>query len=207
MRSLFSDAQFDSSRVVQVFVKLQSMSVTGAFSFEPMLCQGAERLPEWSEWHYELKLDGFRAIGRKAGRGAQLWSRNQKSLSRRFPSLVKGLNGLPDDTIIDGEVVALDQHGRPSFDLVQGLGTEEPLIVLYAFDVMMLRGRDVRAWPLEERRGELRQAVNGLPDIIRYSETFNVPLAELEHTVREHELEGIVAKRACTVRASAAAIG
>ena len=72
---------------------------------------------------------------------------------------------------------------------------------------MMLRGRDVRAWPLEERRGELRQAVNGLPDIIRYSETFNVPLAELEHTVREHELEGIVAKRACTVRASAAAIG
>ena len=147
-----------------------------------------ERLPEVSEWHYELKLDGFRAIGRKAGRGAQLWSRNQKSLSRRFPSVLNALNGLPDDTIIDGEVVALDQHGRPSFDLLQGLGTGESLIVLYAFDVMMLGGRDVRASPLEERRGELRQAIKGLPDLIRYSEAFNVPLAELEHAVREHEL-------------------
>jgi ATP-dependent DNA ligase len=116
--SLFSDARFDSSRL-QVFVKLQ-MSVASVFSFEPMLCQGMERLPEGSEWHYELTLDGFRAIGRKAGRGAQLWSRNQKSLSRRFPSVVKGINGLPDDTIIHGEVVALNQHGRPSFDLLQG---------------------------------------------------------------------------------------
>jgi len=68
--------------------------------------------------------------------------------------------------------------------------------VLYAFNVMMLLGRDVRTWPLEERGRELRQAIKGLPDIIRYSETFNVSLAELEHAVREHQLEGIVAKRA-----------
>ena len=50
-----------------------------------MLCQGVERLPEGREWRYELKLDGFRAIGRKAGRTAQLWSRNQKNFARRFP--------------------------------------------------------------------------------------------------------------------------
>ena len=68
--------------------------------------------------------------------------------------------------------------------------------MLYAFDVMMLRGRDVRAWPLEERRDELRQVIKGLPDIIRFSETFNVPLSGLEQAVRENELEGIVAKRA-----------
>src|SRR5215472_10393420 len=120
------------------------------FSLEPMLCQGAQRLPESREWRYELKLDGFRAIGRKAGRSAQLWSRNQKNFARRFPAIVKGLAGLPDDTIIDGEVVALDEHGKPSFDLLQGLGHDEPLIVLYAFDLLMLRGRDVRLWPLEE---------------------------------------------------------
>jgi hypothetical protein len=67
--------------------------------------QGAARLPEGLEWRYELKLDGFRAIGRKAERTAQLWSRNQKNFARRFPTVVKALGGLPDDTVIDGEVV------------------------------------------------------------------------------------------------------
>jgi ATP-dependent DNA ligase len=116
-----------------------------------MLCLGVERLPEGREWRYELKLDGFRAIGRKAGRSAQLWSRNQKHFARRFAGVVKALADLPDDTIIDGEVVALDERGRPSFDLLQGLGTRQHLIVFYAFDLLMLRGRDVRVWPLEER--------------------------------------------------------
>jgi bifunctional non-homologous end joining protein LigD len=138
-----------------------------------MLCLGAERLPEGREWQYELKLDGFRAIGRKAGRSAQLWSRNQKNFARRFPGVVKALADLPDDTVIDGEVVALDEHGRPSFDMLQGLGTGIPIIVLYAFDMLMLRGRDVRLWPLEERRGQLRELVSTLPDLIRYSETFS----------------------------------
>jgi bifunctional non-homologous end joining protein LigD len=68
--------------------------------------------------------------------------------------------------------------------------------VLYAFDLLMLRGRDVRLWSLEERRTELQQGIKGLPDTIRYSETFDVKLADLERAVREHRLEGIVAKRA-----------
>jgi bifunctional non-homologous end joining protein LigD len=75
--------------------------------------------------------------------------------------VVKARADLPDDTIIDGEVVALDQDGRPSFNLLQGLGRGEPLIVLYAFDLLMLRGRDVRLWPVEERRIELQQAIKG----------------------------------------------
>jgi bifunctional non-homologous end joining protein LigD len=68
--------------------------------------------------------------------------------------------------------------------------------VLYAFDLLMLRGRDVRYWPLDERRHELLETVKNLSDGVRYSETFNVPLADLECAVREHRLEGIVAKRA-----------
>jgi ATP-dependent DNA ligase len=87
-----------------------------------MLCQNAEPLPEGREWRYELKLDGFRAIGRKAGRTAQLWSRNQKNFARQFPTVVKGFAGLPDHTLIDGDVVALDQEGRASFNLPQGFG-------------------------------------------------------------------------------------
>jgi ATP-dependent DNA ligase len=92
--------------------------------------------------------------------------------------------------------VALDENGRPSFDLLQGFGRRAPLIVLYAFDLLMLRGKDARFWPLEERREQLRQIVEQLPYTIRYSETFNMPLPDLMQEVRQHHLEGIVAKRA-----------
>jgi ATP-dependent DNA ligase len=97
------------------------MSAPKSFSFEPMLCEGAERPPEGHEWRCELKLDGFRAVGRKSGRNVQLWSRNQKDFTRRFPSVVKSIAGLPSDTVIDGEIVALDENGRPSFNLPQGV--------------------------------------------------------------------------------------
>ena len=108
----------------------------------------------------------YRAIGRKSGRSAQLWSRNQKDFARRFPAIAKTIADLPDDTIIDGEIVALES-GRPSFDLLQGFGRRAPLTVLYAFDLLMLRGKDMRFWPLEERREQLRQIVEQLPDTIR----------------------------------------
>jgi bifunctional non-homologous end joining protein LigD len=82
-----------------------------------MLCEGAERPPEGSEWRYELKLDGYRAIGLKSRRSTQLWSRNQKDFARRFPTVTKGLVDLPQDTVTDGEIVALDENGRRSFGL------------------------------------------------------------------------------------------
>ena len=68
--------------------------------------------------------------------------------------------------------------------------------MLYAFDLLMVRGRGVRPWPLEDRREQLHEIVSTLPEVVRYSETFNVRLADLERAVREHRLEGIVAKRA-----------
>jgi bifunctional non-homologous end joining protein LigD len=66
---------------------------------------------------------------------------------------------------------------------------------MYAFDLLMLRGKDVRLWPLEERREQLHDIARRLPDGIRYSETFAVPLSELIDAMRQHQLEGIVAKR------------
>ena len=110
--------------------------------------------------------------------------------------MVKGVAELPSDTVIDGEIVALDATGKPSFNLLQGFGGEASAIVLYAFDLLMLRGNDVRQWPLEDRRDQLREIVPHLPHSIRFSETFNVPLSELMRAVRKHRLEGIIAKRA-----------
>jgi bifunctional non-homologous end joining protein LigD len=110
------------------------------FSFEPMLCVSAELPPERHEWRYELKLDGLRPIGRKSGRSAQLWSRNQKDFTRRFLDIVKGIRELLNDTVVNGEIVALDENDKPSLDLLQGFGSANA-IVLYAFDLLMLRAR------------------------------------------------------------------
>jgi bifunctional non-homologous end joining protein LigD len=82
-------------------------------------------------------------MGRKLGRSAQLWSRNQKNFARRFPIVMKALADLPDDTVIDGEVVELDEHGRPSFNHLQRFANARA-IVLFAFDLLMLKGKD--AW-------------------------------------------------------------
>ena len=167
-----------------------------ALFFEPMLCDKAEQPPEGPEWRYELKLDGYRAIGFKTDGQARLWSRNGKDFVRRFREVAKAIESLPEDTAIDGEIVALGTDGKPSFALLQGFANGTEPVVFYAFDLLILRGKDLRLSPLEERRKRLRKIVDGLPETIRYSETFAVQAATLMRVVRENGLEGIVAKRA-----------
>ena len=80
------------------------------------------------------------------------------------------------------------------FNLLQGLGTPAQ-IVMYAFDLLMLLGKDVRLWRLDDRRAQFLEITRHLPDTIRFSETFIVPLCDLVNAVRQTQLEGIVAKR------------
>jgi ATP-dependent DNA ligase len=83
------------------------MAAKAAF-IEPMLLLRAERLPEGPEWVYELKLDGYRASAIKSGGKVHLRSRNGNDFSARYPSISKALAHMPDETVIDGEIVALD---------------------------------------------------------------------------------------------------
>src|SRR5262249_42726308 len=78
-----------------------------------MLCLAVPKIPEGPEWEYELKLDGYRAIGGISKHGAALWSRNRKDFSRRFSGITKALEELPANTVVDGEIVAVDDEGRP----------------------------------------------------------------------------------------------
>jgi ATP-dependent DNA ligase len=90
-----------------------------AHFIEPMLCGATSELPLGPEWSYELKLDGYRGLAIKTGGLRKLLSRNGKDLSTRFPEIARALQPLPDDTMIDGEIVALDAEGRPSFSLLR----------------------------------------------------------------------------------------
>ena len=90
---------------------------------EPMLLLPTEKLPEGKEWLYQLKLDGYRAIAYKTASKLYLRSRNDKEFGARYPAIAKSLASLPNETIIDGEIVAFDENGRPSFNLLQNHGS------------------------------------------------------------------------------------
>jgi bifunctional non-homologous end joining protein LigD len=108
-----------------------------------MLLQRTESLPEGSKWAYEVKLDGYRALAIKANGRVQLRSRNNKDFSTKYQGITKALAALPDETVIDGEIVALDETGRPSFSALQNYGSARVRIVYYVFDVLILSGRNI----------------------------------------------------------------
>lgn len=105
------------------------------------------------------------------------------------------LAALPNETVIDGEIVALNESGRPSFNLLQNYGSADSPVFYYVFDVLVLSGQDVMSKPLEERRDLLRKHVlPKLKDPIRESLQLNAALADVINAVRAQGLEGVVAK-------------
>jgi DNA ligase D-like protein (predicted ligase) len=163
---------------------------------EPMLSLPVAKLPDGPVWSYELKFDGYRALGLKTEARIQLLSRNGKNFTKRFTLIAQALEKLPDETVIDGEIVAFDSAGGPSFNVLQNHRNRETEIQFYVFDLLILRGKDLTKQSLEKRRELLRTKVMPrLPDTIRYSETLQASPADLIEAVREQGFEGIVAKR------------
>lgn len=164
---------------------------------KPMLLLSTDRLPDdRSKWEYQLKLDGYRAIAFKTGNTLHLRSRNDNDFRRRYPAVLRGLAKLPDETVIDGEIVALDEDGRPSFNALQNsIGSETP-VVFYVFDLIVLSGRDLSAEPLTARRELLeRKVLPTLAEPVRYAGILEANLRDLIHAVKTQGFEGLVAKR------------
>jgi bifunctional non-homologous end joining protein LigD len=162
-----------------------------------MLLLSTDRLPDQPErWEYQLKLDGYRAIAFRTGGRIHLRSRNDNDFTARYPAVVRGLAKLPDETVIDGEVVALDKDGRPSFGALQNASSAQAAIVYYVFDVMVLAGRDVSAEPLSVRQELLeRKVLSTLAEPVRYAGPLEARLTDLIHAVKTQGFEGLVAKR------------
>lgn len=149
-----------------------------------------------ASWFYQLKLDGYRAIAFKSGYAVNLRSRKDNDFSHRYPSITKALSKLPNDTVIDGEIVALGEDGRPSFNLLQNHGSTSADLFYYVFDVMVLNGKDVRGETLDTRIALLETHILAkLAEPIRPCVELKADLKDLIRAVREQRLEGLVAKR------------
>ena len=103
---------------------------------EPMLLLPAQALSEGTGWLYELKLDGYRAVAFKTGGRVHLRPRNDKDFTTNYPAIAQALAPMPDETDLDGEIVALDEAGRPSFNALQNHGSASQLLY-YVFDAIL----------------------------------------------------------------------
>jgi bifunctional non-homologous end joining protein LigD len=171
---------------------------------EPMKAKLVEKPPAAGDWIYELKFDGIRLIAVKNREKVSLLSRNQNDLSARFPEIVDAIQNLPArESVIDGEVVALDEAWRSSFQLLQARemeGRKSP-IYFYAFDLIQLDGKNLIGLPLEARKDVLEKLCaavaaggdRGSP--IRYSGAIGGDATRLLEEVKRRGLEGVVGKQ------------
>jgi DNA ligase D-like protein (predicted ligase) len=161
----------------------------------PMAAQLVEELPDGPEWLYELKLDGYRALLLKDAERVQIRSRNDNDLTRTYPMIVAAARRLkPKQIVLDGEIVAVDKTGRPSFQAMQHRGASPGFeIMYYAFDLLNLDGAELMSVPLEERRAALPALIEGTG--LRLSPDLPGSAVEVIAAVRGLGLEGVVAKR------------
>ena len=165
---------------------------------DPMKPRLVKDPPAAGDWIYELKFDGIRLIAVKTGKKVSLLSRNRNELAGRFPEIVEAVNNLPaHECVIDGEVVALDEEGRSSFQLLQARemeGRESP-VYFYAFDLLQLDGKSLMSLPLEARKNILKQLCADAREPIRYSGNIGGDAKVLLNEVKRRGLEGIIGKQ------------
>lgn len=175
-------------------------------SIYPMLAESITEPFDSADWLFEIKWDGYRAIAFIENGKVRLVSRNQNELTARYPEL----KDLPrvvtaKSAILDGEVVAVDEQGKPSFTLMQqrtgfrpggkrGPTNSDVPVLYYAFDLIYLDGEDWRKVNLEDRKQKLASIVQP-GDALRYSDHYEQHGKTLYELAKSKGLEGIVAKK------------
>ncbi len=158
----------------------------------PMLCTLAKEPFTKQGWLYEVKWDGYRIIGYKNGSNVTLRSRSGLDYTDRYIAVSKAIKKMKGDFIIDGEVVAFDEEGQMSFDLVQKANPTGP-IAYYVFDILQHGQKDLKQMPLLERK-KMLQSIIPKNSIVKYSDSFPDGIALYEQALKL-DLEGVVAKK------------
>ncbi|GEO11454.1 DNA ligase D [Segetibacter aerophilus] len=166
---------------------------------KPMLATLVNEPVEAEGWLYEVKWDGFRALGYIHGDVVEIRSRNNKSFNEKFYPVYNALQQWGKDIVVDGEIVVLDKKGVPDFSGLQNWRSEaDGQLAYYLFDILWLGGKDLMNVPLEERR-EILRSVTPTEGLIKLSENFEATGSEFFALADKMGLEGIMAKKADSV--------
>lgn len=165
-----------------------------ARDLKPMLATLTDAPFDDPDWIFEVKWDGYRVITKIENNTVTLYSRNGHDVTQKYPTLAQAAGRIDHNAIIDGELVALDSKGKPSFSLMQKASENPSTLVYYAFDILALDGEDLRDKPLLERKERLKEI---LPkkDMIRYSDHIERQGKKYFAATAKQDLEGVMAKR------------
>jgi bifunctional non-homologous end joining protein LigD len=164
----------------------------------PQLATLVDDVPTGSQWLFEYKYDGYRLLIATGAGAATAWTRNGKDWSDKFRALVKAASNLPPGCLIDGEAVAINDEGKPDFQLLQSTLKESrgKNLAFYAFDLLVDRGEDITRLPNIERKDRLKSLLAGVPAPILFGDHV---IGQGEHLFREickQGGEGVIAKKA-----------
>ena len=176
----------------------------------PMLATLADQSFKSDEWFFEPKLDGVRALAFVKGDKCTLTSRNKNDLTLKYPAIAKALTDYDDNYIFDGEVVALDKNGRPSFQHLQQSGVSlrsfkgrkttdsQATLFYYVFDILYAQGRDLTKLTVTTRKKILREILK-TNDVVRYVESLGHDGEAAFAACMENNLEGVVGKKESSI--------
>src|SRR6185436_17844808 len=166
------------------------------WTVHPMLATLVDEPFSRDGWLFEIKWDGYRAIGTKQGSDVQLYSRNQLDFTTKFPPVAEALRAFKHDVIVDGEIVVTDDDGASHFEWLQHWH-EDPQGPLryYIFDLLWVDGHDLRGLPLTQRKAMLRYLMPK-SSVLQLSDHVEADGDALFKQMRARGLEGMVAKRA-----------
>ena len=175
--------------------KLKSLPHRAAAFIEPMECLAVTKIPDDPAWLYEVKLDGYRALAVNSNGTVNLFSRRRNSFNRQYPLVYKALSDLPENSVIDGEIVALDEKGQPDFNLLQHYAKQASRIHYFVFDLLVYKDRDLTRLPLLQRHEIMKSVLTFKSPRVRITDYFEVSAADIVNAIRAQGLEGVIAKR------------
>ena len=196
------DARWESNRTQTAHSASQrgpSRKRTEPAFIAPMQCKPVTELPAGEQWIFEIKFDGYRCVAVKRGSEVTLFSRNKKILNRRFPQIRDSLAGLEGDFVLDGEIVAFDAQGRPSFQRLQDAKPDGQPIFYFTFDLLNQNGEALLDLPLERRRVLLTSLLGAVKNPLRLSAQLQAPSGQIIEAIRQLGLEGVIGKRTNSV--------
>jgi bifunctional non-homologous end joining protein LigD len=163
---------------------------------KPMLAKLHDVAFDDPNWIYEIKWDGYRAVAEVNKKETRLYSRNGLSFATDYPTIFEELQKIKKNVVLDGEIVALDANGKPSFQLIQQYAQDGSVLVCYyVFDCLAVNGKSIESKPLTQRK-EILKSILPESELIKYCDHIKGQGKAFFKAVQKQGLEGMIAKRA-----------